>query len=702
MTSLLAISRKPAVRKAVVAMLGGVSVLLVIAVPPGPSLLHKAETSVADSIIRKSGNRPERQDLVLLGIDDASQSGSDLDPAVIATDPLLQKMTQRFPWDRSVWAAAIDRLADAGARLIAIDLILSEPSSPEGDQALADAIARHRDKVVLASAFSPSAANLVGQDKFTLTEPLADFFGPGPDDTRCGFTNFDRDEDGVVRSVRFQQTKNQRNDALVHPDERLIPSFAGEMLNALGRPIPLGTFEMRIAIRDRNDSASDVYAPKDFRSIFVPKDWKQNFNDGRFFKDKIVLIGPTAPRFQDTHATIGGVITGPQLHLQALACGMEGAFAKRSDGGGPLAVTLSLITTFLAMGLSCLVKRPIWSAVAAACFVAGLFGAARIMGTSWFWVPPVVLAAISFSTAWISAQSYDLITERLEKGRLTREFRRFVSRDVADFLVRNPDLYKNVASGRRRRVVVLFSDVRGFTSRSEHTEPAELVSQLNEYLTRMVSIVFQHQGTLDKFIGDAVMAHWGALEDGSESDHARQAVGAALDMITGLAELNAKWAAEGRDPFEIGIGLHLGDVLAGEIGSVDKIEFGVIGDAVNLASRIEGLTKYFGVQLLVSDAVAHKVGQQAGLRNVGRVRVKGRHEPVELHAPSRGESLDQKFHAALHLFMAGDFSAAEAAFKDYLGLDPEDGAAKRLLTWSDEYVASPPPEWDGTVTMDSK
>ena len=192
------------------------------------------------------------------------------------------------------------------------------------------------------------------------------------------------------------------------------------------------------------------------------------------------------------------------------------------------------------------------------------------------------------------------------------------------------------------------------------------------------------------------------LEDGSESDHARQAVGAALEMITGLAELNAKWVAEGRAPFEIGIGLHLGDVLAGEIGSVDKIEFGVIGDAVNLASRIEGLTKYFGVQLLVSDAVAHKVEQQAGLRNVGRVRVKGRVEPVDLHAPSRGESLDQPFHAALDLFMRGDFPAAAAAFKAYHELDPEDGAAKRLWKWSGDYAASPPPDWDGTVVMDSK
>jgi len=701
MTSFLAIFRKPALRKAAVAFFGGGAVLLLTSIPSVRLLVRKADRAVSDAIIRTTSNTREHPELVLLGIDDASQSGSDLDPAVIAADPLLQQMTKRFPWDRHVWAAAIDRLSDAGARLIAIDLVLSEESTPEADQALSEAIARHRDKVVLASAFSPAAANEVGQDKFTLTEPLADFFGPGPVDTRCGFVNFSEDDDGLIRFVRYQTTKNQMNGAQVHPDEEVIRSFAGEILAALGKPMPAGDFQMRMAL-GAGDSAAEVYAPKSIRSIFVPDDWKRNFDEGRFFKNKIVLIGPTAPRFQDNHATIGGAITGPQLHLQALTCGLDDAFVSHSDGSGLLAMGFCLAASLLAAAWCFLVKRPSWSALGAAALLVGLFVTAGIIGAWIRWVPPVILAGLGFFVAWIASQSFELITERLERGRLNREFRRFVSRDVADFLVRNPETYKSVASGRRRRVVVLFSDVRGFTSRSEHTEPAELVRQLNEYLTRMVSIVFQHQGTLDKFIGDAVMAHWGALEDGSESDHARQAVGAALDMITGLAELNAKWAAEGRDPFEIGIGLHLGDVLAGEIGSVDKIEFGVIGDAVNLASRIEGLTKYFGVQLLVSDAVAHQVEQQAGLRNVGRVRVKGRVEPVDLHAPSRGESLDQQFHAAQLLFMAGDFPAAAAAFKAYHQLDPEDGAAKRLWKWSGEYAASPPPDWDGTVIMDSK
>lgn len=701
MTSLLAISRKPAFRKASVAVLGGLAVVSLSFVPPLPTFVGKAEQMVADAILRTTGGPPERGDLVLLGIDDASLSGSDLDPAETGSDPVLAMMSQRFPWDRRVWAAAIDRLADAGAKVIAIDLIVSEPSTPEADQALSEAISRHRDKVVLVSVFAPAGTGGGDRDELTLSEPLAEFFGPGPVDTRCGFANFNPDEDGLIRSVKYRTTRREMNGARAHPDEAPVRSFSGEILEALGRPVPEGRRQLRFSMR-RNGGAAEVYAPRSVRSIFVPKEWRQNYEEGRFFKDKVVLIGPTAPRFHDLHATPGGLISGPQLHMQALACGLQGSFFTPRESRGPLAIGLALLASFWAAVWSWWVKRPLRSALGALAFVGLVLFSAVLLGAHLSWQLPVVMALAAFFTGWIAALSYDLIIERLEKGRLNREFRRFVSRDVADFLVRNPELYKAIASGRRRRVVVLFSDVRGFTSRSEQTEPTELVSQLNEYLTRMVSIVFQHQGTLDKFIGDAVMAHWGALEDGSEGDHARQAVGAALDMISGLAELNAKWAAEGREPFEVGIGLHLGEVLAGEIGSVDKIEFGVIGDAVNLASRIEGLTKYFGVQLLVSDAVAHKVEQQAGLRNVGRVRVKGRIEPVELHAPSRGGELDVKFQAALQLFMEGDFQAAAAAFKAYHELDPGDGAAKRLWKWSGDHAASPPEGWDGTVVMDSK
>jgi adenylate cyclase len=215
---------------------------------------------------------------------------------------------------------------------------------------------------------------------------------------------------------------------------------------------------------------------------------------------------------------------------------------------------------------------------------------------------------------------------------LRRDFRRFVSRDVADAMIDQQNQWAQTAAGVKRRVVVLFSDDRGFTERSEMTDPGDLVKQLNEYLTSMVAVIFRHGGTLDKFIGDAVMAHWGALGGGSDEDHAHKAVNAARDMITVLSEMNAKWEAVGKLPFKIGVGLHLGEAVAGEIGSPERTEFGVIGDTVNLASRLEGLTKEFHCDVIFSDEVRLASGINDGLLELGPVRVKGRRNPVNLFA----------------------------------------------------------------------
>ena len=229
-----------------------------------------------------------------------------------------------------------------------------------------------------------------------------------------------------------------------------------------------------------------------------------------------------------------------------------------------------------------------------------------------------------------AGQAWRWLTERQARKRLIGEFRRFVSRDVADRLVSDPDRWHRIAVGRQRRVVILFSDVRGFTSRSENAGATELVAQLNEYLSAMVDVVFRHGGTLDKFIGDALMVHWGALEDGDEGEFARAAVRTAVEMIEDLEKLNIAWRERGMEPLEIGIGIHAGEVTAGEIGCPQRTEFGILGDAVNLASRIEGLSKTFSAHTVVSDAIAVHVPETRWIP-LGRVRVKGRSAPVALH-----------------------------------------------------------------------
>lgn len=590
----------------------------------GRTFIERTDRAVGDWMIRSSGGPPEKKELVLLGIDEASLALDSLDPAEIAASPALSMMGTRFPWDRRVWAMAIDRLAGAGAKLIILDLIFSSASDPEADAELAAAIQRYPGRVILISTFSQGGAEEAG-GVYQLIEPHS-LFLEGEAEPRVGFSNFKLDPlDGLVRNARYTTTLGMENEGLRRTGEREFRSLAAEVIHAMGFQPPSGDKELRLAGHNET-GAMELYAPKSVYGIFAEKDWEMNYKSGRVFRDKVVMIGPVAPRFHDLHRTPMGTLSGPQLHLQAIACGLDRAFIHRVTNPWPGMVFLGMV----ALAWTGWVSRPMVSVFGVMGIVGGVAGLTLWAGVSLSLLLPVSGGLLALGVGWTVAQSYEMVTERLEKQRLRRDFRRFVSRDVADAMIDKQDDWQVTAAGVKRRVVVLFSDVRGFTERSERTDPGDLVKQLNEYLTSMVEVIFRHGGTLDKFIGDAVMAHWGALGEGDEQDHARKAILAAHDMIASLEKMNATWEAAGKAPFQIGVGLHLGEVVAGEIGSPDRTEFGIIGDTVNLASRLEGLTKAFHCKVIYSQDVKMASGMDDGAMDLGQVRVKGRRKPVKL------------------------------------------------------------------------
>jgi adenylate cyclase len=673
------------------------------------SLSRGMDRRFGDWVLRMSAGLPERDDFVFLGIDDASMTLAGLEEGMVAADENLSRMRARFPWDRRIWGEAIERLTQAGARLVILDLVMSEPTQDEEDDGLAQVIARHRAKVLLAATLAPVGGERT-DTQFALTEPLPDFLSASDEPQGFGYVNFrPHREDGIVREASYTTTLSEENGQAAERGEPVLRSLAAEAIRMLGGTPPTGRKELRWALfrepgarRLSEGNASETYMPRSIRSIFVPDEWERTYQNGGFFRDKVVIIGPAAPRFHDFHYTPAGMVSGPQLHLQAMANGMAGTAVKRYglENTGARALLCGL-AVMLAVAWVGLVRKPLVSALGAVVLIFLLTAAAAVWGALTFQLVFISLGLVAFATGSVVAQSYDLILERLERGRLTREFRRFVSRDLADAMVADPGRYEQVATGRRRRVVMLFSDVRGFTVRSEHAQPEALVSQLNEYLTEMVAVVFRHGGTLDKFIGDAVMAHWGALDDGNDRTHAQQALAAAADMIAELELLNARWRAAGKDPFKIGVGIHLGEVVAGEIGSPERTEFGVIGDAVNLASRIEGLTKYFGVPLLVSGAAFEAAGSPAAFRPVAKVRVKGRARPVALHTlPGGGGGVS--YAAGLERFEAGDFAAADECFTRALDETPNDGLAAAMRKWAQRLRDEPPETWDGVIVMETK
>ena len=342
------------------------------------------------------------------------------------------------------------------------------------------------------------------------------------------------------------------------------------------------------------------------------------------FKDTIVIVGTTAPGLYDLIPVpfSEGKMPGMQIHASVLDSVLSGRFMKPAPLWAGVAALL-LCALVASIGL---MRFGVWpglalSAAAAAAFVV----VAVTLFEQGLWLR-MIEPASALTLAAFGGVSYQYFVEDREKRRVKRLFSRYVSKDVFDQLMSDPS--KAGLGGARRSMTVLFSDIRGFTTFSEQGQPEAIVQQLNEYFSRMVHVVFEHRGTLDKFVGDAVMALFGAPLD--DPDHAEHAVQAALAMLKELEELNRGWAAEGRPTLAIGVGVNTGDMVAGNIGSESIMSYTVIGDAVNLGSRLESLNKQYGTSVIISDATRERLQGRYDIRALGDVVVKGKSQPVAI------------------------------------------------------------------------
>ena len=319
-----------------------------------------------------------------------------------------------------------------------------------------------------------------------------------------------------------------------------------------------------------------------------------------------------------------------------------------------------------------------------------------------------ILAALAVEAASI-LDNARLVEQERQRQRLERTFQQYLSPEVVRRLLENPDLVKP----RKSEITVMFSDVRGFTSISEKLDAQELAALLNEYLTEMTQIVFRHNGTLDKYIGDAVMAFWGAPFE--EPGHATHACRAALEMIARLAEMQKKWKAEGKPVLDIGVGLSTGVASVGNMGSALRYGYTALGDTVNLSARLEGLNKEYATHILLSEATYAMVEDPSLIfRELDLIRVKGKLQPVVLYelvassgtpegdAPGLGERLEL-FAQGRACYRERRWQVAQIIFEKLLERWPEDGPARIHLNRCREYlVASPEENWDGVYIVTHK
>jgi len=663
----------------------------------------RGEQSFEDLLRREGRKTAPPPDFVFLGLDQSTLELTAYSAEELQGNRALQLLAERpFPWSREVWALLLDRLFGAGARLVVFDLLFNPPN--DGDPAFHAALDRYHDKVVLGANFDME--NGVVQ----ATTPNSALIPP-PQllDDRVGFVNFWPDViDGRVRAVSYRVTNLELAGLPPHPGAEVYESLSARALTKIGHgnDVPRDFHGYMIRF-----TAPDAFEQHRLYEVFDPKLWQANYANGAFFKDKIIMVGPSAQVLHDVVDTpISTTTLGPELHLQAMAAALGHEFLRPT----PPKVGLTLVAAagLIAWSLVALVRKPLICIGALVAITAACLGTARLLydNTGLLLLTVPVLAALVLSGLF--SLGFEYFLERREKLRTRRTLERYVSKNLVREILENPDSYYSSLKGVRVPVTILFSDLIGFTTLSEKADPEALVTQLNEHLSRMTSVIFNNGGTLDKFIGDAIMAVWGNVRSLGTAQDAKNAARAALAMRQELAQLNQKWRSEGRMGLGMGIGINQGEVIVGNIGSQERMDPTVIGDAVNLASRLEGLTRVYGADILVGASAAELVREEVYLRSVARVQVKGKTKPVDVFTfiGSRNEDVDpellkwlESYEEGLEKFRARDFTQAKILFSRFLEFYPDDLLAKMYLSRSLEYEHTPPDEaWDAVEVFQKK
>ncbi len=686
------------------------------------TMLDQGDRFLLDQFHARSHKTPARDDIVILGIDDASQKLDGLWEDEIAASPALVEMKKAWQWRRRVWALVLDRLFEAGASHVFLDLTFKRPShDPEDDRLLREALERHQGKVILGGKWeienaAGTAGGAAATENIPLMEPTKEVAGEGfRQSGTFGLLNFfpDGNTDSKIRRANYWISVNQLiraglSGGQIDPTEKPLPSVA--ML--LGRKLDPAATAAAGEVERLRFCELGAYPPLSIHQIFVPDLWTSNFAGGAVFKDKVVMVGATASDLQDFQDAIPGRMEGVRLHAHALTALLAGAFIREVPAWWPwLNVVAGAVVAWLLVTFA---RHPLGSLGALLLLTIGAYGGCYLLFDRRNLEASPLAFILGLDLCGIAGLAGNYLMQRREQQRLFRFLARYTSPEQAAAMMQDRAGVMTALGGTVRTVTVLFSDVRGFTSMSENKTAVEIVTQLNEYLSKMVARVVDRTGIVDKFIGDAVMAVWGGMRhlqsEDAFRDDAQRAVRSALEMRKSLEELNAAWRAQGVEELKFGIGIHQGPVVVGNIGSespYEKMDITVIGDSVNTASRLEGLTKQYGVDLLVSDAVRRHLGEEFICRTADLVRPKGKLVPLEVFAVvGLAGEVEVKglgaFEDGVRLYRAGSFTEAKAAFHQAESGGLADELTAEYLDRCGALLAHPPETWDGVYTATKK
>jgi adenylate cyclase len=504
---------------------------------------------------------------------------------VAIDDAAFDALGRRQPLPRDYLARVLRGVTRAGAVVIGLDISLRTASAPEDDRAMAAAIidvgARGDRRLVVAGPSLPS------------TGPLAD-----PVLRRIVVTrapDVPVDADAVVRRAALEVGGVPTFAAAV-ADVAVADPHAVYRINFIG---PTGSF-LTIpsdAVAAIGDAGVDVAGDNPLRG-------------------RTVLVGGTFVDGRDIHRTPYGFMPGVEIQANIVHMLATGSLVR--PAGWLAGFGVQLVAVLLA-GLVMVAMRPLWGTALclAGALLLGVPASYLAFSRGGYWVDFLLPVAVT-SLLGVGA-------DILSKRRLRDALGRYVSPEVAARVERNP----GGLEGERRQVSILFTDLRGFTTLSERMAPEQMAARLTEYFDAMTSAIFVRRGMVNDFIGDAILAVFGAPLD--DPEHARHAVLSALAMVETLDRLNERWTGEGLPALRMGVGIHTGEVFAGNVGRAGKVKYAVVGDTVNLASRVESLNKELGTTMLVTEATYRAAGLDLEVKDRGPVSVKGREEPVRVY-----------------------------------------------------------------------
>lgn len=604
----------------------------------------------------------------------------DTDVLIVSIDEASFNEFQQFwPWPREMHGALLARLKSAGARLVVFDLIFSEPSSfgELDDLYFAESI-RNNGPVLLGSYRSQQL--LAEGLQTTSTEPLDLFYDAG---TYNGSVGIFQDNDGVVRRVPAVENALWASSMQLATDKEIDAQEYGDKFVRF--------------IGDANAVPRVSY----YRAL------DENLLPDEIFKDKIVLVGldifsasELGISEDDRYMTPFSIsssqsMAGVELHANLMINKQEELFVSSLPERSHILLLSILILLFSALFSNWTLKRGVLLLVLASVTIVGIHW--TLFVSQQFFVPLYSLLLTAFFP-FMSQGALSYQRELRQKQFITNAFSKYVSTDILDELLENPE--KLILGGERKSVTILFTDIAGFTTISEQLEVEQVASLLQNHLTRVSKIIVEHGGTLDKYIGDAIMAFWGApIGDPNQADNALQA---AIAMQKECEAMRRELAAENLPEINMRIGIHSGEAVVGNMGSDFLFDYTCIGDAVNLAARLEGINKYYGTEILLSNDTRQLLNVDNNLQLADKVVVKGKSTAISIFTVTDHNIYDSSNYA-FSLYAEKKWDEALAAYGAILEQDSRNAIAvhyeERIRGFIDN---DPGDDWCGINVYESK